>query len=108
MSDLHRQIFVAEYSALRAAGIQPQYAIPRAWETVELLATSLVDKSAEAMGRPGPLRELAELHEHAAKCERLLARARGVMRGELELTQREFDELLGEIGEAIDEPEVER
>ena len=50
-------------------------------------------------------RELAELHEHAAKCERLLVLARGVMRGELELTQLE---LLAEIGEAIDEPEVER
>ena len=106
MSDLHQQIFVAEYAASRSKGLTPQHAVALAWNAVDLLA----NKSAEQpLVRPEFEHiELAALRRHAEVCERLLAQARAVMLGESELEEGEFHALLAEISSVIDEQEVER
>ena len=110
MSDLHQQIFVAEYAASRSKGLTPQHAVALAWNAVDLLANSAATKSAEhPLVRPEFERiELAALRKHAEVCERLLAQARAVMLGESELDEAGFAELLAEISSVIDEQEVER
>jgi hypothetical protein len=105
MSDLHQQIFVAEYAASRSKGLTPQHALALAWNAAELFADSAASKAAEAAGR---LDALDAVRETVAKCERLLAQARAVMLGESELDEAAFAELLAEISSVIDEQEVER
>lgn len=105
MSDLHQQIFVAEYAAQRAHGIEPDHAIKHAWRATELLADSAAEVAARALGRGVAL---DALRATVAKCERLLAQARAVMLGESELDEAGLAELLAEISSMIDDEEVER
>ena len=60
MSDLHRQIFVAEYSALRAAGIQPQCRAMTVRADLWLDGSAAIDVAEAAEGVPGwpPLQRL--------------------------------------------------
>jgi len=147
MSDLHQQIFVAEYAASRSKGLTPQHALALAWNAFELLADSAevakvqqlapagareLDKDTlrallfeRGAGEPiadstaagirwlrrawqAEAKALVEQSATMAACERLLAQARAVMLGELELEEGEFHALLAEISSVIDEQEVER